>query len=460
MVSMSLISSYLQSKKLPKSQQLRLVIERGGLSLKKHSEISIGARFKAWIGLEGNATFRTLCKFINTNSQTIFRNEKSKNDLYKFNKFIIQYNKSHVCWKKAKKIQTKKFGFPSEALEKQAISTFNRLNDYFSTLSNVKASDPESIEKLIEFLRSLRAKISELDPSLKSEQIKLLINETLKLKNKIKGLICVKNFVLNNDFRDSLEKTLKELQITALNFIFKNKIDKQKTFILKLQNSLEGIAVTEQESKTFLLGELKRWNQRLAKGKTVAIPKWYHCTKQMNVLSKIATDRIIVSHKKLHKGAFVANVPERLYGPLGVAMSDKIEKQIDSQGNVVFPIKVKTLGEDNVVYNNAFTPTQIKLEGNDLFSRYTVLWIGFQKSIRLQRRLKNENPLAYYKDAKIAYLYYDHETLSPNKVATLAHKIRVRALTLDQVDKIRRLIDSTFKVNLPANWQGNVRMVK
>lgn len=202
--------------------------------------------------------------------------------------------------------------------------------------------------------------------------------------------------------------------------------------------------------------------KRLAQNKLVSFPKWYHCTYSIDVLQKIAKEGIKVSKRFSNfsffpKAAFVSNRPELTRGPLGIAMSNQIEKIATTATNCrIFypPVRTRTIGP--VEYS-----TKRFVESTN--SSFTQLWIGFQLDILLSRPNKSEDPLGYYENAPIAFFFYTskyHEFTSSQmtnedieKGQQLAKKIKVEFLNESKIVELSNFINLASILTLPEEWK-------
>lgn len=278
------------------------------------------------------------------------------------------------------------------------------------------------------------------------QQDKEWIQQILKFINKQKHSLQI----LSNDNEFIQQRqALKELKTAALT-VFKERINRQQEdlvtfwanfFHLQEQGQL---AITEAE---FVEKQLIRWTKKLSENKPVNFPKWYHCTPSSQALASMVNSEIEVRSEKGYLGAFVANRPEYGYGKYGIAMSDKIE-ETGTKKHTIMPFRAVNQG--TVSFGNT----------NDHSKKTSILqWIGFQSSIPLKRSDKQVDPIGYYENQPIAYLFYKaHGLLSDElrEAQFVEQKLNLPLVSGDHVEKMLRVINLDQVLVLPKEWEGHI----
>lgn len=484
-----------------------LCIKNGSLTFESKKKVGRWTLFLAKLGF-GNASMRKVADFINRNWYNIFNsNPKSITPL---NDFIRRYNKQQIiCWKKASSILRWPLTLPlsptpspptspspvrplrpsDPSLNKDTNTTFpsqppknppTTLPDLNSEdLKHYNGSDPLTIARQqYEELRILFENVKEFnddDMILDLTNACALLNaslEDLNPKSKKTNKPVIQNLLIlirkikiwnkNGPKNPGLSEVLKELRTTALKKHFLKRLDPLATKVSQLKERFEAHKHHLSNPDQFLEKQLEHWDKKLANGKPIAIPKWYHCTKIENVGS-ILDSSIKYLQQKLYPGAFVSNKPEfGKYGEQGFALSEHIEKTatrdpITRKKHAIFP---KYSNQTGTIHYGPVADNLEQMYINKQAS--TEIWLGFQidpTGIKMQRPNKSTDPLGYYKDTTIAFLFWHTNVVPSTDIANLksiASARKLQAISTTELDALRELINCTFPCNLPKEWQGNL----
>lgn len=244
--------------------------------------------------------------------------------------------------------------------------------------------------------------------------------------------------------RQQYKTALKCLKIAALT-IFKERIIQQQDDLVNFWANfaqLEEEGFFKDDVTHFAESQLNRWTKKLTENKPVSFPKWYHCTKSRNALFSMINAEIEVRHQGEYLGAFVANLPSYGFGEYGLAMSEKIEETATKK-HAIMPVRSLNKGRVNFGHKEKKKPLEFLANQ----------WIGFQSPIPLKRPDKQKDPLGYYEDNSLSYIFQRHfKTCS--EVDNLPQKVPF--IGGNEVEKLRRITTLTDILVLPKEWEGHI----
>ena len=430
------IHSFLTTKH-QNPNQLLMVRDQEVVVVNK-KDIDSSTLFKAKFGF-GKASLRCVSKWVIHN-----KDQMESGTHARFNRYVKTYNKNQAIWKKGKTNSPKPLTDFSQknSVDYQAEALFVEVQSQYRNQSgNV------DLESLIEKIDHLATSIMWLDREDKKSN-KALLLDILKLKAKIKHC-----FADNAELKDSL----KNLQSSVLKMHFAKRLDRMDTMLTHLENRFDMHKEMFGNHQEFIENQLQIWRTRLNAGKPISIPKWYHCTKTSALVITIADSRIKYMHKGAFPGAFVSNKPETTYGNYGIAMSDTIEKtgtRVRNKKYAKLPKKSSWLG--NVKFGEVHDDDDLEFKNKQ---HSTTTWLGFQKrsGIPLKKSKKINNPLIYYKDTSVAYIFYQSTSQDIKKIEAFGKKRKISVISYDQIQALRSLINATYELALPECWEGNIR---
>lgn len=490
-----ILQSFLQEKILPTANRgNRLYIKNDQLMY--DANIGCMALFAAKLGF-GNAAMCNVSKFIKKNNTECL---KDRNTIADYNAFIASYNdKQCIGWKKAKKIKdiaVKVFiPDPDFSLTKNEdiykLIKHNLENCNAFALLNAEDLE-ESFPQFLDACQTLSLSLEEWVTEGKvSKEEKKTLNEILEFKNRARSIAFPANDKplkgstanynpLNNvskDDKKTLSQLLKNIRTTTLKMYFRERLDLDEKKLVELRMRFDENKGTLAEPQ-FLEDQLDRWQKKLEQGKPIAIPKWYHCTKQLDTLRTILDTQILYA-SGCFPGVFVSNRPEVNgvggYGDYCLVISDHIEKvgTKEPTKGTVYP-KYSQMNQTSE-YPVRFSDTPLAPQDNAMKDNQegVGIWFGFQRGavhgfdphtklgksgVPLERmnRIKNGS-LKYYKDTTLAYVFDIHNSDATKKMAP---KRRVQVVTYKQAEAMRTLINSTFHCTLPSDWEGKLTSFK
>lgn len=266
---------------------------------------------------------------------------------------------------------------------------------------------------------------------------------------------------------DKLKNVLKGIRLHVLTRYFKERLefDEAKLNLLVGRFSDINHKFTLEEQK-FLENLLDYWQERLAKGKPIAIPKWFHCTKTVGIVGKILDSFILYMHQGGYPGSFVSTQPEigAEYGDYCLMLSEMIEKTGTKEKKGIPTVFPKYTNFDNpqyAVYSDAPVPVE------DFNQIRPKIWVGYQRGaetldkitkigtdgIPLRRKDRvQKGGLKYRKDTSLAFVYHINDDPNLNKTAS---ERRVKVITRSQAEALIKLINWSFALSIPESWENN-----
>ncbi len=481
----------------------RLYIENN--ELKFGADLGCMTLFAAKLGF-GNAAMSNVSKFIKTNKATYLKDDQAYTD---YNTFISAYNdKQCLCWKKAKKVKNAVVQVfqedPNKAFDYGSREGMLQLVNHHLENCKTLLNSSNFEKKFADFADACQMLNYTLDtwelkdPITKEE--KQAINEILNFKNAARSTIFPAkgnqplkgdghvynplNSVKKED-KDALKTTLSEIRTNVLKKYFRERLELDGGKLAQLVQRFKENEGTLPEAD-FLRDQLARWQKKIDHGKPIAIPKWYHCTKTLNVLTNILDTHLLYA-SGCFPGVFVSNRPEVNgvggYGDYCLTISEHIEKVgtkepgkpgiLGKAKQTVYP-KYSQMNQSHQ-YPIHYSDIPLAPQDNVLQNNQDQIgiWFGFQRGahtlahnptlgmrigtegVPLERieRIKNGS-LKYYKDTTLCYIFkiYDEPSLN-----TMAEKRRVQVVSYKQAEAMRTLINGTFHCTLPASWQGNLQ---
>lgn len=500
------VKAFLAEKKSDASvQNGRLVIENNQIQFKDKSTISRWVLFQAKLGF-GNASMRLITNKIDRQRETFFSSSQLSTDSVSkvredFNSFIISYNKKRsICWKKARQIKNLSntiitgidlaVPLTNDQIFKLIEGNFNKCKQVFSSFNS------DNPKELIEAFVTLSLAFAEWEPTLRTsdkKQYRLekkLLNSILNLKNEVRAACIVagvKPLKGNNTSQDKLLKisdqqelreTLKAVRTQILKKHFKERLEKDALKLAELQfrfiENKEKNLFNGQEA--FIEKQLERWQHKIDQGKPIAIPKWYHCTKDLPTLQKILDTYILYMHKGAYPGCFVANIPEHGYGGYCIAMSEHIEETGTKNPKSKIPVypNFSQLHENQaypIKYSDTWVAPQDGAYKNN--QQGVGIWFGFQRGARTINKstgfgtdgiplksldlLNTDKPLHSYKDTTVAFIFNQY---NDGHIQSVAMDRRIQYLSYEQVEALRSLINATFMCTLPKSWENKLKQCR
>ncbi|KAF3362168.1 hypothetical protein PHSC3_001233 [Chlamydiales bacterium STE3] len=252
----------------------------------------------------------------------------------------------------------------------------------------------------------------------------------------------------------------------------------QRESVRRLTGNSRGEAELREldEKNQVIVHLLDEWTNKLKKGKPIAIPKWFHCTKPAFVNEILKGSRIENRHNGAYPGAFASSVPEMGamgYGTFCFALSSNIERQTITEAqktNIAnpFPLITNVNADNNYpihddrehapIFIQRRKPN-VKTDQEAVDRKPPKVWAGFRADITLEKGKKLSNPLSYYAHTNFSFFAHmlrnDDEfekQLSEGSLAKL-HQMDVRILTREQFDTVIALVNATFHFHLPAEWK-------
>ena len=444
--------------------QYRLIHSKKRIKLIHKNKISIWACMKAQFGC-GGASIKKIASFLDKNNHHFSNNMEA----HQFNELIVSYNKKRILrWKKAILItenflKSKSFSLHDTVMLEKAFKGCQK------AYLEIKHS-PNNFFIKCASLSSLINKIDDHDMS----KFKNLLNEILNFKNEVraaclprsikrlKGPCSFSKKKLSSLDQDILRVELKKIRAAVLKKYFKIRLTKNKNELDQLKAKWKLIKSNQsQKAIKCVETQLKVWEKKHMEGKPISLPKWYHCTKTVQIQKLIIESELLFQSKTL-PGAFVANYPVTSFGSCGLAFSSYIEKTgtKDPKKGRVFPIQSHLSEEFLIRYADEEQPAGFG---------HPLLWLGFQRGrdahfdptakkigIPLYRkhRVQSPQPLEYYKDTSIAFIFNFNYDIKVNENFALANRIKI--LNKTQVNALRSLVNQTFTLTLPKDWEGKI----
>lgn len=293
-----------------------LYIHKGHLEYnKKVSPLSL---FLAKLGF-GNVSMYRIAKFIHENQESCFHPNNKIVKIEAFNTFIQTYNCSH--YRQVKWIR--------DLIGEGDIHQLNksRLKKCQLVLEALMAEDSETrFAELVEscqlLAKSLATWKNTFDKPSKEE--KKTLNDLLVFKNQVRAVFFAHKgktlkgahisamhlTSIGDEAKEKLRAALKEIRLHVLTNYFRERLlyDAERLAALRKRFDEHKAELSQPD---FLENQLNYWQTRLAHGKPIALPKWYHCTQEVETLGKILTSSILYAMKdEGNAGSFVSNNPE------------------------------------------------------------------------------------------------------------------------------------------------------
>lgn len=481
------LQAFLREKDLPSANRASRIYLKND-QLMYDADIGCMTLFAAKLGF-GSAAMSNVSRFIKENKDDCL---KDKNSITNYNTFIDSYNdKQSICWKKVKKIKqavVKVFNPAPDFDYNKKENVYQLVKLHLGNCNALLNVDlEENFAELLDSCQTLSLSLESwiIEGKVSPEEKKTL-DEILAFKNKarsiifpakekpLKGTIGKFNPLISTsqEDKDTLHALLKDIRRATLTKYFHERLELDGLKLTELRTRFNENKGTLNEPQ-FLEAQLDRWQKKLDQGKPIAIPKWYHCTKQLDTLGKILDTHILYASMG-YPGVFASNRPEVNgvggYGDFCLAMGDHLEKVGTKEpgSGTVYP----KYSKKNQSYTAPIQYSDVPLAPQDNALKNNQegiqLWVGFQRGahtlnphtqygtagVPLERmeRIKN-GCLKYYKDTTLSFVFDIHDQAGTQK---LGQQKRVQVITYAQEEALRSLINSTFHCTLPTEWQNKM----
>lgn len=282
---------------------------------------------------------------------------------------------------------------------------------------------------------------------------------------------------------EQLRQALKALEKETLCCYFKKELEAATIKVATLKERLvelsSGNTFTNKEQQ-FLAAQIEKWEKQIARGVIPAIPKWYHATPNAPIVGTILDGVIIFAHGRARRGCFVSNEPETDsgYGDYCIALTDRIEvtglKDRDPSNpkkiTLRYPIisQFKATQGFPISYSDTIVPAT-KLADNQAGVK---AWVGFQSGhstlpvgttglgtdgIRIKRNKRiQQGGIKYRQDVSVAHLMHVSHAVDSQKIKEFGANMRYPVYLKTESDLIRKLINHTYGLTLPAAYEHKV----
>lgn len=359
------------------------------------------------------------------------------------------------CEKLRLKLQENSFQTPSPKVKKKPfpkVSTFDDLKNVLKKIKVKSLSIGEATNLLLAMDRILSKN------TLDKNRDKNLANDLLLIGRQIK--IRFNSFQDNNKLKEAYVK----FQSNILYSLFNDRINQDSQDLEALRRTFNQSTWLDGNKKSTINAILSKMEQRNIKGRPIAYPKWFHCTKT-KFINPILSSKAIEVRAVAKKGAFVASTPNYLnYGRICLAFSKDIEQPISPSFTVTctsFNSLTNVYYSDQSRYKN--TKPLYPHYPRTFDIRTPNVWIGHQQNIHFQKADKKTNIVDYYQKTALCCVTdfgsvfndRDNFKLTEKNIDFLTnHKVHI--LHPDDFTAFIYLIQDTFHFTVPPSWKRHI----